>query len=89
VLGVFRTRRGALGFIAESKRTSLVAGPWANAARRSQAAQIVHRHEPVEESLDPLVHIHEFDELSHSHPGYGPGSVDEDDDDGESGPGGI
>lgn len=87
VLGVFRTRRGALGFAASRKQQTMLAGPWANAARRSQAAQVVHMHDPLEEGLKPLTHIHEFDEVNHTHPGYGPGRVDTEDE--THGPGGV
>lgn len=79
VLGVFRTRRGALGFMAEQRQQTMIAGPWANAARRSQAAQVVHVHDPLEEGLKRLVHIHEFDDVYHTHPGYGPGRLDMED----------
>jgi len=77
-VGVFRTRKGALAFTAQERHKTMVAGPWANAARRAQAAQVVHTHEPLEEGLKQLTHIHEFDEVEHSHPGYGPGRLVDD-----------
>lgn len=87
VLGVFRTRRGALGFVADQKHKTMEAGPWANAARRAQAAQVAHSHEPLQDGLKSLIHIHEFDTVDHTHPGFGPGSLVVDDD--ESGLGGV
>jgi len=78
VLGVFLTRRGALAFVATEEQEPGV-GPWADAARRQQAAREVHVHNPIEEGLKQLTHIHEFDKVSHTHPGYGPGRFPDND----------
>lgn len=90
VLGTFFTRRGALGCVANNTERTMIAGPWGNAARRMQSAQVMHGHNPLdpESGLTVLTHVHEFDSLDHVHPGYGPGySVGEEDDE-EPSPGG-